>query len=59
MECQSGKNSRRKNQEPRNNFVNQENNISCPRLLCIAARTFIRTQDVLNTCVKMKICMQE
>ena len=64
MNCQSGKNSRHKkshqtdNFKARNYFINQENDISCSRLLCIAARTF-RTQDVLNTCVKMKIYMQE
>ena len=37
---------------PRNYFINQENNISCPRLLSLAARTFFRMEDAVNTCVK-------
>ena len=65
MECQSGKNSRRKKShqndyfKPRNIFLNQENNISYPRLIYITAKTFICVQEVLNTCVNMKIYMQE
>ena len=39
--------------------LNQENNISYPRLLYITARNYIHVQDVVNICVKMKIYMQE
>ena len=39
--------------------LNQENNISYPRFLNITARNFIHVHDVVNTCVKMKIYMQE
>ena len=39
--------------------LNQENNISNPRLLYITARNPIHMQDVVNTCVKMEIYMQE
>ena len=39
--------------------LNQENNISYPRFLYITARNSIHVQDVVNTCVKMKIYMRE
>ena len=39
--------------------LNQENNIFNPRLLNITARNSIHVQDVVNTCVKMEIYMQE
>ena len=41
------------------NVLNQENNISYPRLLYITARNSIHVQDVANIYVKMKIYMQE
>ena len=65
MECQSGKNSRRKKShqndyfKPRKYFLNQENIISYPRLFLHYTKNFIGVQDVLSTCVKMKIYMQE
>ena len=40
-------------------ILNQENNIFNPRLLYITARNSIHVQDVVNTCVKMEIYMQE
>ena len=40
-------------------ILNQENNIFNPRLLYITARNYIHVQDVVNTCVKMEIYMQE
>ena len=39
--------------------LNRENNIFNPRLLYITARNSIHVQDVVNTCVKMEINMQE
>ena len=39
--------------------LNQENNIFNPRRLYITARNSIHVQDVVNTCVKMEIYMQE
>ena len=39
--------------------LNQENTIFNPRLLYITARNSIHVQDVVNTCVKMEIYMQE
>ena len=39
--------------------LNQENNIFNPRLLYITARNSIHVQDVVNTCIKMEINMQE
>ena len=39
--------------------LNQENNMFNPRLLYITARNSIHVQDVVNTCVKMEIYMQE
>ena len=45
--------------KPRNYFSNQENNISYTRRIYITTTTFICVQGVLNTCVKMKIFMQE
>ena len=35
--------------------LNQENKISYPRFLYITARNSIHVQDVVNTCVEMKI----
>ena len=40
-------------------FLNQENDIFNPRLLYITATNSIHVQDVVNTCVKMEIYMQE
>ena len=39
--------------------LNQENNISYPRRLYITAINSIHVQDVVNTCVTMKIYKQE
>ena len=39
--------------------LNQENNIFNPSLLYITARNSSHVQDVVNTCVKMEINMQE
>ena len=39
--------------------LNLENDIFNPRLLYITARNSVHVQDVVNTCVKMEIYMQE
>ena len=54
MECQSGKIQNIEN-HTKTTVLNQENKISYPRLLYITARNSIYVQDVVNTCVKMKI----
>ena len=58
MECQSGKNHNIEN-HTKTTVLNQENTISYPRFLYITARNSIHVQDVVNTCVKMKLYMQE
>ena len=58
MECQSGKFQDIEN-HTKTIVLNQENDISYPRFLYITARSSINVQDSVNTCVKMKIYMQE
>ena len=52
-----------KNQDIENHtkttVLNQENNIFDPRLLTLQQEILIHVQDVVNTCVKMEIYMQE